>query len=609
MKETRRFVMHPKLLLDVIRKQAGTLAKAVMEGAMNAVDAGATRFDVTVDETALIMEDNGKGFRSKEEVETFFEVFGQPHEEGDAHYGKFRMGRGQIFSFGHNFWRTGTWSMTVDVMKKGLEYKLEEMKRDAQGCKILVTLYEPLSRIGLQDVRREVARGLKYLEIPVFWHQDDQEDRISVDRTDAKWDFKDDRCLISFKESGTLDVYNMGVFVRGFDRWQFGTGGTVVSTKELDVNFARNDILSSCSIWKKVKKIVDQRASDEIRSKPLDDAARQRLAMSLSRSEEAGVYEKLRNQRIITDCRGKHVTLQSFVNKVRRGPVSVANRGDRTGDRVMTTGVAYVISQETLDRFEVSDVQALCDLVNRGGGPGVTAIYHKLKDLSEKLLNDTSIVPESELRPRERLWIRLANRFSQGYGRYSRIYPPMLLKEAEEMGYHKTRKIKVGIADGYDGWTDGSSYIAINRDFLKNLSYSRIGDIVKLGGLLLHELCHNGDSQEVSAHGPEFYERFHDQRCLLEEFTSTVFANLERDVQQEMKKTNRNLNSLLDKKDAAILAGEAFEDVDRQVANAKRWNTKVDTAAAESKIAAAEVIGKQPKKKARRTANLNVFKA
>ena len=43
--ENRRFGMSPNLLMDVIRRQAGTLQKGVLEAVMNAVDARATEID------------------------------------------------------------------------------------------------------------------------------------------------------------------------------------------------------------------------------------------------------------------------------------------------------------------------------------------------------------------------------------------------------------------------------------------------------------------------------------------------------------------------------------------------------------------------------------
>ena len=36
---TRTLKMHPKLLLDVIERQAGTLDKAILEGGMNGIEA------------------------------------------------------------------------------------------------------------------------------------------------------------------------------------------------------------------------------------------------------------------------------------------------------------------------------------------------------------------------------------------------------------------------------------------------------------------------------------------------------------------------------------------------------------------------------------------
>ena len=49
MTESRTFKMHDKLLLDVIRKQAGSIQKAVLEGVMNSIEAGATRVEVSVE--------------------------------------------------------------------------------------------------------------------------------------------------------------------------------------------------------------------------------------------------------------------------------------------------------------------------------------------------------------------------------------------------------------------------------------------------------------------------------------------------------------------------------------------------------------------------------
>lgn len=77
--EARRFVMHPNLLYDVILRQAGSLEKAILEGVMNAIDAGASRCVVRLEARKVVIEDDGRGFRSRSEIEAFFETFDTPY--------------------------------------------------------------------------------------------------------------------------------------------------------------------------------------------------------------------------------------------------------------------------------------------------------------------------------------------------------------------------------------------------------------------------------------------------------------------------------------------------------------------------------------------------
>ena len=64
--ERRSFSMHPRLLYDVIRRQAGSLGKAVLEAVMNAADARATRVEVTIEPDRVLIMDDGQGFQSEE---------------------------------------------------------------------------------------------------------------------------------------------------------------------------------------------------------------------------------------------------------------------------------------------------------------------------------------------------------------------------------------------------------------------------------------------------------------------------------------------------------------------------------------------------------------
>ncbi len=72
--------MHPALLFHVIESQAGSLEKAILEGAMNSADAKASSIEIVILPNRVTIVDDGLGFSSGEEVDRFFSVFGTPHE-------------------------------------------------------------------------------------------------------------------------------------------------------------------------------------------------------------------------------------------------------------------------------------------------------------------------------------------------------------------------------------------------------------------------------------------------------------------------------------------------------------------------------------------------
>jgi hypothetical protein len=70
----------------------------------------------------------------------------------------------------------------------------------------------------------------------------------------------------------------------------------------------------------------------------------------------------------------------------------------------------------------------------------------------------------------------------------------------------------IGSSETAQAWTDGSTYIAFSRRFVKRLFWLREGrgDLSSLGRaavVLAHELCHDGDSTTMS-HSPEFDKAF-----------------------------------------------------------------------------------------------------
>lgn len=58
--EDRSFKMHPQLLMSVIRNQAGSIGKAILELVMNSLDAGAIRLDAVPSSSESLLAERRK---------------------------------------------------------------------------------------------------------------------------------------------------------------------------------------------------------------------------------------------------------------------------------------------------------------------------------------------------------------------------------------------------------------------------------------------------------------------------------------------------------------------------------------------------------------------
>lgn len=62
---TKQFKADPHLVLIYMRNQAGTLAKAALEGVMNSIDAGATLIEILLSSDRMEITDDGKGMKQQ----------------------------------------------------------------------------------------------------------------------------------------------------------------------------------------------------------------------------------------------------------------------------------------------------------------------------------------------------------------------------------------------------------------------------------------------------------------------------------------------------------------------------------------------------------------
>jgi len=538
--ETRQFRMHSQLLYDVIRRQAGTLSKAILEGIMNMVDAGAKKGVVTLLPKRVVLEDNGQGFRSREEIEKWFEVFGQPHDKSEGKtYGTFRMGRGQMFAFGKNTWRTGKFSMEVDIKGRGLDYDLLDQSKAHKGCKIEIELYDQLMPSDMDSVIRDLEDWVKGCPMPVLLN----DQRISNDPAKATWDTVTDEAYIKLKPTGGLSVYNLGVHVLTFPGYKYGTGGEVVSRQQVKVNFARNDIQADCPVWKVVRGVVDVRAATKVQGKKaLNDNERQRLADRLLTGDLTPT--DARQMRLITAATGRQYDMQVFHNTHQWPQVTNAPKGSRKADKLMKQKVAFVVANETLERFRVSTVRCLLDrfaaIEDRGHMDWGRIKVVDFKTLTKGMSDKFDVFTEDEYNPTERLWLLL---MQHGIER---------IRCTDRKAAY--RRLQIGTSSTAAGWTDGASYICVGRAFLKRQRCT-MASYARVGRLLLHEMCHQSPDLEDHDHDQEFYEEFHDHADHIGNFVEAVMAYLPKACEKLKRKLTREQLGQMDlvaKADAAI---------------------------------------------------------
>lgn len=555
--ERRRFGMHANLLYDVITKQAGTLQKAILEGVMNGVDAGATRIEIMLSHEALTIVDDGKGFRDRTEIEQFFETFGTPHQEGDARYGRFRMGRGQLMAFGKNIWRTNTFEMVVDIKGRGLDYNLSILSPPQPGCTIEIELYEPLLPSERDGVERELRSWVAYVDIPVLLNGK----QISKPPTDVTWDVETPEAWFKLAASrNTLSVYNLGVLVMNAPASRFGTGGTVVSKQRLDVNFARNDVQSTCVVFNRIKAELRKHSDQVVIAKPkMTDPERQHIAERIL--DKSLPIEKALDIKVLTDVEGRHHTLARLATMLASNPAIInAPRGDRVAIRIASAKLANVLANDTLERF---GVDSLADLVGhlqelaRAAGerlrkiPAVVrhgqdnsnryALYQFLNGIGSArvgVINDFSHligthfhnIDLSTLKPNEKVKIRAIQNASY------RIASALYTDPAHPMRF-TVRTIRVGESDLADAWTDGANIIWFDRDQLALLEKGYTG-CARLAGALLHEYMHEGPDTDTHTHDAEFYQRYHDL-TLDTDIIGTAAATMMKSLADEARRRGR----------------------------------------------------------------------
>lgn len=523
-REQRRFKAHDQLLVSVIKRQAGSLWKAVVEGVMNAVDAGATKCEISLTPQMLTIKDNGRGFRSKKEIEDFFETFGQPHEDAeDKVFGQFRMGRGQLFAYGRNTWRTGKFEMSVDINVDGLNYHLEEGLAQEDGCTIAVELYEPLSHTAHAEMVDQLEQNCKYVSL-VCTVNDRQINKLPTSQT---WDMETAEASIRFRNTGNLVIYNQGVKVCEWQRYRLGVGGEVVTKQNLQVNFARNDVMSNCPVWAKIQAAIlghsNASAAGNSPTAPATQRQRRPRTPALTEADRKRLVNQIKDKQVNAVQTNSLKVIQEFASTKnislaqlwRRcgGKLTLPPAGLwRTSEDVRTltkSKMAFPVNRANLSRWGVDTIEAFVNVLNN-----IQYGWYKFKlvpwdSVVEYINQRKAVVDEKDLNRVEVVVLAVLRKNLS----LIRPYRPGV-----------TWRIDIGEARDAQCWSNGKGLIVLNRTFVQRTGCGPTAWLT-YGLVLLHELGHTQSTAKRHAHSQAFYKNFHDNLILRMPYTISNFVS------------------------------------------------------------------------------------
>jgi hypothetical protein len=500
--ERRTFKAHAALLRSVIRNQSSTLPKAVLEAVMNSVDAGASTIAIAVDMKNVRIVDDGRGFQSKDDIYAFFEMFGTPHVAGDAVFGRFRMGRGQLFNMGRNVWRSNGFVLDVNIgvddggcEAEDFNYTIEDDKKAGPGCEIDVELYQPMDSYLMGQIERELTHYVKYVstEITINGHV------VNKNPEKARWTLQTDQAYFLLNREGRgLTIYNQGALVQVCARNTFGVGGVVVSKKRLGVNFARNEILTICPEWKAIKATLRAHGEAEVKRKAkLTEDEMEALGPQLVSGivNWGGHYGTKLFRFSDESCHSFNDLMRKMAKRGLR--YSFAEVGDRVADKLLQQELAVILDASSFEQFGVdaSSPGTFFQQIFKHSGCPVQWKHAPLQVLAKAIDSNGTIVPAAKMSVTEVILVSQLQRLSDwiSYQMYG---------DTDER-----RKLFIGKSDVSAAWTDGQSHVVLTRQTIKKWGLDVEG-FSKYALILLHELCHGEPDSGTHTHSRDFYALF-----------------------------------------------------------------------------------------------------
>lgn len=554
--ETHEFDVDRSIIIHLIESQAGTLGKAVLESVMNSVDAGATQVSIEVDRSHVVIADDGHGLRTRDEILAVFKRFGFDHSKHKREFGRFGLGRGQLWNWARSRWYSHSFALDVDVRERGLKWELEDERPHVDGLRIEAEFYEPLTALELAQLHNQMESLCRYTAVPVIFNGK----RLGKDPAGQKWDCESEEAYIKVTDAQYLSIYNQGVHVADLYRGTVGLGGTIVTKRghALELNMARNDILrAKCTVWKKIKGLIDELAGKESSrsTRRITEADRDYLARETVDPSKGANFSKP----ILSLADGKHLTFEQFARRAQGARViSVAETGNRIAEVLIRERKAVVLSPVTLARFGADNVHEFVQTLVARVEASVAnqqwecrylrdsvKVYERIEDCPGYSSLTAQRIPDSEL-PKATQQLICAMREHQ----YALVH-----RLREHTGSDmKARELFIGRGN-VEAYTNGQSYIGIVDATAEAALRDGLAGFLRLAHLLVHEYLHATDDTGSHAHDVEFMTSFHDfildKHTALFQFATSVFKDFCKRQARLTQSRARSLD-LLDKDQVSV---------------------------------------------------------
>lgn len=514
-KETLPFTVSPSIIRHLIERQAGTLDKAVLELIMNGVDAGADRIDVTFDgDRKITVFDNGRGFKTRAEVEKHFGDFGFDHDTEDERklgrrMGRFGLGRSQVYGFGRSVWRTHKFQMEVDIRsERDLAFDLTTIEgQQVDGCEIDVELYSPTTEVEKERVRRTLKEHVQYAPSAIYVDGE----RVNKALEEIKWSAESERLLFLNKPTSTygLEVHNMGIFVNRYTQSNLGISGVVVSKvpHSFKVTMSRTDVHRSCDLWDEMRTLIKPFKEKQRRRKTLTDEDR----MGIARDWLYGELEDtavMRRSRLFKTVKGNYMTIKQL-HKHADGLIAIEpKRYDRVAEAIHNSHSMAVLARDFYDWIDASDdqkvVHALDTMSRWAYGHWGERVFELGDYAAAREQYDGKLIA---VEPNQ--WTKLQKAQIAALDSIARLVANGVEYGQSQLASSGRRRLSLGDSDTALAWTDGRNFICFKRGYMNSCFEEGMDGVLRLIGVMVHEQLHTeSDMSDEHDHPPEFFEAF-----------------------------------------------------------------------------------------------------